>query len=130
MVAEDRAAPLLHLLISVAGLTLLPSLISNCEGAYGCALELYEQGADADQYVGYVLQRVDMLLSFGVVPLLVIDGAPLPAKVKSPGSRWTTVFPFLSPFSISHAALGAGKEQAPSCQGSSTEAHQRAAGSQ
>jgi exonuclease-1 len=33
-----------------------------------------------DFYVGYAMQRVDMMLTLGVTPVLIFDGASLPAK--------------------------------------------------
>lgn len=40
-----------------------------------------------DQYVGYAMQRVDMMLGLGVRPCLVFDGASLPAKAEESEKR-------------------------------------------
>ncbi|XP_070806737.1 exonuclease 1 [Pituophis catenifer annectens] len=49
------------------------------KGAYACADKL-AKGEATDQYVVYCMKLVDMLLSFGVKPILVFDGCTLPSK--------------------------------------------------
>ncbi|XP_039205032.1 exonuclease 1 isoform X1 [Crotalus tigris] len=49
------------------------------KGAYACAEKL-AKGEATDQYVVYCMKLVDMLLSFGVKPILVFDGCTLPSK--------------------------------------------------
>ncbi|XP_063162391.1 exonuclease 1 [Candoia aspera] len=49
------------------------------KGAYACAEKL-AKGEATDQYVVYCVKLVDMLLSFGVKPILVFDGCTLPSK--------------------------------------------------
>uniref|UniRef100_A0A8C6VAA2 Exonuclease 1 n=1 Tax=Naja naja TaxID=35670 RepID=A0A8C6VAA2_NAJNA len=46
------------------------------KGAYACAEKL-AKGEATDQYVVYCMKLVDMLLSFGVKPILVFDGCTL-----------------------------------------------------
>ncbi|XP_062376115.1 exonuclease 1 isoform X2 [Sardina pilchardus] len=49
------------------------------KGAFACAEKL-AKGEPTDQYVTYCMKFVDMLLSFGVKPILVFDGRNLPSK--------------------------------------------------
>ncbi|XP_035388854.1 exonuclease 1 isoform X2 [Electrophorus electricus] len=49
------------------------------KGAFSCAEKL-AKGEPTDQYVKFCMRLVDMLLSFGVQPLLVFDGRNLPSK--------------------------------------------------
>ncbi|XP_063048024.1 exonuclease 1 isoform X2 [Engraulis encrasicolus] len=49
------------------------------KGAFACAEKL-AKGEPTDQYVTYCMKFVDMLLSFGVKPILVFDGCNLPSK--------------------------------------------------
>ncbi|XP_072546647.1 exonuclease 1 [Salminus brasiliensis] len=49
------------------------------KGAFSCAEKL-AKGEPTDQYVSYCMKFVDMLLSFGVKPILVFDGRNLPSK--------------------------------------------------
>ncbi|EMP37508.1 WD repeat-containing protein 64 [Chelonia mydas] len=49
------------------------------KGAYACAEKL-AKGEPTDQYVVFCLKLVDMLLSFGIKPILVFDGCTLPSK--------------------------------------------------
>ncbi|KAL2083500.1 hypothetical protein ACEWY4_021273 [Coilia grayii] len=49
------------------------------KGAFSCAEKL-AKGEPTDQYVTYCMKFVDMLLSFGVKPVLVFDGCNLPSK--------------------------------------------------
>ncbi|KAL0964402.1 hypothetical protein UPYG_G00323340 [Umbra pygmaea] len=49
------------------------------KGAFSCAEKL-AKGEQTDQYVKYCMKFVDMLLSFGVKPILVFDGCNLPSK--------------------------------------------------
>eukprot|EP00118_Oscarella_pearsei_P004623 m.20057 g.20057 ORF g.20057 m.20057 type:complete len:628 (+) comp27964_c0_seq1:1398-3281(+) len=55
-------------------------------GAYACAYQL-AVGTKADQYVKYVLKRVNMLLFLGVTPILVFDGGYLPSKAAKEAER-------------------------------------------
>lgn len=48
-------------------------------GAFACAEKL-AKGEPTDQYVWYCMKMVDMLLNFGVKPILVFDGRNLPSK--------------------------------------------------
>uniref|UniRef100_A0A8D0DPL7 Exonuclease 1 n=1 Tax=Salvator merianae TaxID=96440 RepID=A0A8D0DPL7_SALMN len=56
------------------------------KGAYACAEKL-ARGEPTDQYVTYCMKLVDMLLSFGVKPVLVFDGCTLPSKKDVEKSR-------------------------------------------
>ncbi|XP_067391854.1 exonuclease 1 isoform X2 [Emydura macquarii macquarii] len=49
------------------------------KGAYACAEKL-AKGEPTDQYVVFCMKLVDMLLSFGIKPILVFDGCTLPSK--------------------------------------------------
>ncbi|XP_051579552.1 exonuclease 1-like [Myxocyprinus asiaticus] len=49
------------------------------KGAFSCAEKL-AKGEPTDQYVTFCMKFVDMLLSFGVKPILVFDGRNLPSK--------------------------------------------------
>ncbi|KAG7513029.1 exonuclease 1 [Solea senegalensis] len=49
------------------------------KGAFSCAEKL-AKGEPTDQYVWYCMKLVDMLLAFGVKPVLVFDGRNLPSK--------------------------------------------------
>ncbi|KAL4641121.1 exonuclease 1 [Arapaima gigas] len=49
------------------------------KGAFSCAEKL-AKGEPTDQYVAYCMKFVDMLLTFGVKPVLVFDGRNLPSK--------------------------------------------------
>ncbi|CAG6018171.1 unnamed protein product, partial [Menidia menidia] len=49
------------------------------KGAFSCAEKL-AKGEPTDQYVWYCMKFVDMLLNFGVKPILVFDGRNLPSK--------------------------------------------------
>ncbi|NXI92065.1 EXO1 Exonuclease, partial [Psophia crepitans] len=49
------------------------------KGAYACAEKL-ARGEPTDLYVGFCMKLVDMLLSFGIKPILVFDGCTLPSK--------------------------------------------------
>lgn len=49
------------------------------KGAYCCSEKL-AKGEPTDQYVWYCMKFVDMLLNFGVKPILVFDGRNLPSK--------------------------------------------------
>uniref|UniRef100_A0A670IC52 Exonuclease 1 n=1 Tax=Podarcis muralis TaxID=64176 RepID=A0A670IC52_PODMU len=56
------------------------------KGAYACAEKL-AKGEPTDQYVAYCMKLADMLLSFGVKPILVFDGCTLPSKKQVEKSR-------------------------------------------
>ncbi|XP_015280057.1 PREDICTED: exonuclease 1 [Gekko japonicus] len=56
------------------------------KGAYACAEKL-ARAEPTDQYVIYCMKLVDMLLSFGVKPVLVFDGCTLPSKMEVEKSR-------------------------------------------
>ncbi|NXN20034.1 EXO1 Exonuclease, partial [Indicator maculatus] len=49
------------------------------KGAYACAEKL-ARGEPTDVYVVFCMKLVDMLLSFGIKPVLVFDGCTLPSK--------------------------------------------------
>ncbi|XP_055570441.1 exonuclease 1 [Falco cherrug] len=49
------------------------------KGAYTCAEKL-ARGEPTDLYVAFCMKLVDMLLSFGIKPILVFDGCTLPSK--------------------------------------------------
>uniref|UniRef100_A0A8C4T275 Exonuclease 1 n=1 Tax=Erpetoichthys calabaricus TaxID=27687 RepID=A0A8C4T275_ERPCA len=49
------------------------------KGAFSCAEKL-AKGEPTDQYVTYCMKFVDMLLTYGVKPILVFDGCNLPSK--------------------------------------------------
>ncbi|XP_042302666.1 LOW QUALITY PROTEIN: exonuclease 1 [Sceloporus undulatus] len=56
------------------------------KGAYACAEKL-AKGEPTNQYVDYCMKFVDMLLTFGVNPVLVFDGCTLPSKKEVEKSR-------------------------------------------
>lgn len=56
------------------------------KGAFGCAAELCRD-LPTRRYVEYCMHRTRMLLHYGVVPVLVFDGAPLPMKAVTNGRR-------------------------------------------
>ncbi|XP_054843088.1 exonuclease 1 [Eublepharis macularius] len=56
------------------------------KGAYACAEKL-AKAEPTNQYVTYCMKLVDMLLSFGVKPVLVFDGCTLPSKKEVEKSR-------------------------------------------
>ncbi|NWR71435.1 EXO1 Exonuclease, partial [Centropus unirufus] len=49
------------------------------KGAYACAEKL-ARGEPTDLYVAFCMKFVEMLLSFGIKPILVFDGCTLPSK--------------------------------------------------
>ncbi|NXC39028.1 EXO1 Exonuclease, partial [Penelope pileata] len=49
------------------------------KGSYACAEQL-ARGQPTDHYVAFCMKLVDMLLSFGIKPILVFDGCTLPSK--------------------------------------------------
>ncbi|XP_056291773.1 exonuclease 1 [Pseudoliparis swirei] len=49
------------------------------KGAFSCAEKL-AKGEPTDQYVWYCMKFVEMMLAFGVKPILVFDGRNLPSK--------------------------------------------------
>ncbi|XP_037322457.2 exonuclease 1 [Pungitius pungitius] len=56
------------------------------KGAFSCAEKL-AKGEPTDQYVWYCMKFVEMLLAFGVKPILVFDGRNLPSKKEVEKSR-------------------------------------------
>jgi len=58
-------------------------------GAYGCAFEL-AINQPTKGYVDFCMKRIQMLLHFGITPLVVLDGAPLPAKKGQEEKRRTS----------------------------------------
>jgi len=56
------------------------------KGAYCCSMEL-AQGIPTDKYINYCMHRVHLLVHNGVTPVLVFDGANLPAKQMVEASR-------------------------------------------
>ncbi|TRY90760.1 hypothetical protein DNTS_028638 [Danionella cerebrum] len=56
------------------------------KGAFSCAEKL-AKGEPTDQYVSFCMKFVDMLISFGVKPILVFDGRNLPSKQDVEKSR-------------------------------------------
>uniref|UniRef100_A0A8C3ATC2 Exonuclease 1 n=1 Tax=Cyclopterus lumpus TaxID=8103 RepID=A0A8C3ATC2_CYCLU len=56
------------------------------KGAFSCAEKL-AKGEPTDQYVWYCMKFVEMLLAFGVKPILVFDGRNLPSKREVEKSR-------------------------------------------
>jgi hypothetical protein len=68
--------------------------------AYGCALQLAE-GRGTDSLVRYCMHRIHMLQHYGVVPVVVFDGAPLPLKAGTNSERRKCVSPHpCSPWSM------------------------------
>lgn len=49
------------------------------KGAYPCSAELC-LGLPAPQVIQFCLGKINMLRKFGVIPVCVFDGAPLPEK--------------------------------------------------
>lgn len=47
---------------------------SRFAGAYSCAVELIQNPAKADAYVGYAMRLAHMMRNRGTVPVLVFDG--------------------------------------------------------
>ncbi len=58
-------------------------------GVYGCSLELC-MGEPTEKYVDWCVQRVAMLQSYGVTPLLVFDGSRMPLKASTEQGRRAT----------------------------------------
>ncbi|XP_031246392.1 exonuclease 1 [Mastomys coucha] len=56
------------------------------KGAIACAEKL-AKGEPTDRYVGFCMKFVNMLLSYGVKPILVFDGCTLPSKKEVERSR-------------------------------------------
>ncbi|GAB1285764.1 Exonuclease 1 [Apodemus speciosus] len=56
------------------------------KGAIACAEKL-ARGEPTDRYVGFCMKFVNMLLSYGVKPILVFDGCTLPSKKEVERSR-------------------------------------------
>ncbi|KAL7422078.1 hypothetical protein Q5752_002721 [Cryptotrichosporon argae] len=56
------------------------------KGAFGCAEDLVK-GKRTTKFVDYAMHRVRMLRHWGVTPVMVFDGGPLPAKRKTEDSR-------------------------------------------
>ena len=56
------------------------------KGAYGCCVQLAQE-LPTDLYVTYVMERLMLLTSYGIQPLLVFDGAPLPANAATNDKR-------------------------------------------
>ncbi|KAK7901729.1 hypothetical protein WMY93_018498 [Mugilogobius chulae] len=56
------------------------------KGAFSCAEKL-AKGEPTEQYVWFCMKFVDMLLNFGVKPILVFDGRNLPSKREVEKSR-------------------------------------------
>ncbi|KAM9017909.1 exonuclease 1 isoform 1-T1 [Ara ararauna] len=56
------------------------------KGAYACAEKL-ARGEPTDVYVAFCMKLVDMLLSFGIIPILVFDGCTLPSKMEVEKAR-------------------------------------------
>ncbi|KAI6659969.1 Exonuclease 1 [Oopsacas minuta] len=50
------------------------------KGCYSCPIELIEGKESEMRYVHYCMRKVNMLISKGVKPILVFDGAHLPSK--------------------------------------------------
>lgn len=55
-------------------------------GIYTCASRIC-RGADTGMYVDYCMHRVRMLIHFGIIPVLVFDGAALPMKATTHAER-------------------------------------------
>ena len=56
------------------------------KGAFGCAEKL-ARGEETDQYVGYCVSMVNMLLGHGIKPVMVFDGRHLPSKKETEMKR-------------------------------------------
>lgn len=56
------------------------------KGAIACAEKL-AKGEPTDRYVGFCMKFVNMLLSYGVKPILIFDGCTLPSKKEVERSR-------------------------------------------
>ncbi|EGD76576.1 hypothetical protein PTSG_07693 [Salpingoeca rosetta] len=57
------------------------------KGSYGSALELFKDVNSTDGYIIYCVQRLQLLRTFNVRPVVVFDGAPLPMKAEEKASR-------------------------------------------
>jgi 5'-3' exonuclease len=50
-------------------------------GTYGCATDLcLKDQTEVDGYIDFCLRIVDLLRNFGIIPIMVMDGAPLECK--------------------------------------------------
>ncbi|KAI8873909.1 putative exonuclease [Ramicandelaber brevisporus] len=58
------------------------------KAAFSCAKEL-ALGEPTTRHINYVLTRAEMLRSYGVTPVLVFDGGPLPSKKTTNDKRAT-----------------------------------------
>ncbi|ETW04876.1 hypothetical protein H310_03988 [Aphanomyces invadans] len=58
-------------------------------GAYSCSQELC-LGQDTDRYIGYFMERVDLLVKCGIIPYIVFDGGYLPMKKLKEDERRTS----------------------------------------
>ncbi|XP_051004234.1 exonuclease 1 [Acomys russatus] len=56
------------------------------KGAIACAEKL-AKGEPTDRYVGFCMKLVNMLLAYGVKPILIFDGCTLPSKKEVERSR-------------------------------------------
>ena len=64
---------------------LVPASLSD-RGAKRCAHEMV-RGIHTTEFVDYCLLQIDLLRRHGVIPFVVLDGAPLPAKAGEEHSR-------------------------------------------
>eukprot|EP01114_Cavostelium_apophysatum_P019359 TRINITY_DN6219_c0_g1_i1.p1 TRINITY_DN6219_c0_g1~~TRINITY_DN6219_c0_g1_i1.p1 ORF type:complete len:623 (+),score=153.77 TRINITY_DN6219_c0_g1_i1:138-2006(+) len=56
------------------------------KGVYTCAMELC-MNTPTTKYIDFCLSRLQLLLDFGVIPVVIFDGGPLPAKRGTEESR-------------------------------------------
>ena len=49
------------------------------KGAFACAMDL-AMGKKTEVYINFVMKRIELMLALKVIPFVVFDGAPLPAK--------------------------------------------------
>eukprot|EP00871_Galdieria_phlegrea_P002842 jgi/Galph1/3559/GphlegSOOS_G2195.1 len=64
------------------------------KGAFGCALELCT-GTPTTRYIDYFIERIKMLLYNRVIPIVIFDGARLPAKDETDSLRRDTRWLYL-----------------------------------
>ncbi|POM69416.1 nuclease 1 [Phytophthora palmivora] len=56
------------------------------KGAYSCAVDLVLE-RKTDAYLNFSMERIKLLQEHNITPILVFDGAPLPAKAQENASR-------------------------------------------
>lgn len=73
---------------------------TKCVALRGAAAHSRSRVDTRDRYINYALQRVRMLRHFGVVPVLVFDGGPLPSKAGTELERERYVLSSVAPTAL------------------------------